>query len=372
MNNRSLRPRSEAFKEFMTTGWDDNEPVIEPLESSHYIQARLDTLGKAFPGERIVIPAGQPKARNNDCDYAFRPDTTFSYYTGLGEDYEAGAVLVLNPVDPDSPEAAAGKTHVPELFVAPRANHYTQDFFMNAHYGEYWVGPRAGVKEMTAMTGIETHDIAQLADALSKDVGAEAGAVRVRVVSETDPQITSMVESIRKANGFAIRTRLRIRRQAARVRRRSRMVKDEYEIGEMRKAVQATKHGFDHILAKLPEALDKPRSERILEGAFNAVAREEGNALGYDTIIASGEHAPILHWMRNTGVVRKGDMLLIDAGVESTACTRPTSPAPSRPTASSPTSRSVCTRPCWTRSRPVSKPPSRVPPIPTSTTPACV
>ena len=87
VNNRSLRPRSEAFKEFMTTGWDDNEPAIEPLESSHYIQARLDTLGKAFPGERIVIPAGQPKVRNNDCDYAFRPDTTFSYYTGLGEDY---------------------------------------------------------------------------------------------------------------------------------------------------------------------------------------------------------------------------------------------------------------------------------------------
>ena len=60
VNNRSLRPRSEAFKEFMTTGWDDNEPAIEPLESSHYIQARLDTLGKAFPGERIVIPSGQP------------------------------------------------------------------------------------------------------------------------------------------------------------------------------------------------------------------------------------------------------------------------------------------------------------------------
>ena len=158
----------------MTTGWDDNEPQIEPLESSKYTPARLEALGKAFPGERIVIPAGQPKVRNNDCDYAFRPDTTFSYYTGLGEDFEAGAVLVLNPVDPDSPEAKAGKTHVPELFVAPRANHYTQDFFMNAHYGEYWVGPRAGVKEMTAMTGIETNDIAQLPDALSKDVGTEA------------------------------------------------------------------------------------------------------------------------------------------------------------------------------------------------------
>ena len=28
---------------------------------------------------------------------------------------------------------------------------------MSAHYGDYWVGPRAGLKEMQAMTGIETH-----------------------------------------------------------------------------------------------------------------------------------------------------------------------------------------------------------------------
>ena len=311
VNNRSLRPNSSAFIDFMKTGWDASEPEIEPLESSKFTPARLAALGKAFLGERLVIPAGSPKVRNNDCDYMFRPDTTFAYYTGLGQDYEAGAVLVLNPLDPDSPEAKAGKTHEAELFVAPRADTATQDFFMNAHYGEYWVGPRAGLKEMTAMTGIETHDIAQLADALSKDVGAEAGAVRVRVISNADPQVTSLVESIREANGYTDSDKNnaaddKLHEFAA----EARMVKDEYEIGEMRKAVQATKHGFDHILAKLPEALDKPRSERILEGAFNAVAREEGNALGYDTIIASGEHAPILHWMRNTGVVRKGDMLL--------------------------------------------------------------
>ena len=49
VNNRSLRPRSDAFKEFMTTGWDDNEPAIEPLESSKYTPARLEALGRAFP-----------------------------------------------------------------------------------------------------------------------------------------------------------------------------------------------------------------------------------------------------------------------------------------------------------------------------------
>jgi Xaa-Pro aminopeptidase len=76
------------------------------------------------------------------------------------------------------------------------------------------------------------------------------------------------------------------------------------EVREMRKAVDATKHGFDNILRKIAVALGKPRSERMLEGAFNAVSREEGNEVGYDTIIASGAHAPILHWMRNTGTVK--------------------------------------------------------------------
>ncbi|MBT1160838.1 MULTISPECIES: aminopeptidase P family protein [Bifidobacterium] len=317
VNNRSLRPNSDAFKAFMKTGWDNQEPAVEPLESSKFTPARLEALGKAFPGERLVIPAGQPKVRNNDCDYMFRPDTSFAYYTGLGQDYEAGAVLVLNPVDPDSDEAKAGKTHVAELFVAPRADNSTEDYYRDPHYGEYWVGPRAGLKELHAMTGLETHDIAQLADALGKDVGSEAGAVRVRVISDADPQITALVEGIREANGYADPDKNaadddKLHEFSA----EARMLKDSYEIGEMRKAIAATKDGFDRILTRLPHVIDKPNSERMLEGAFNSNAREEGNGLGYDTIIASGEHAPILHWMRNTGVVRQGDMLLIDAGVE--------------------------------------------------------
>ena len=275
----------------MKSGWADDDPEINPLESLKFASPALSA--DRFRASVWSFKARQPKVRNNDCDYMFRPDTTFAYYTGLGSDYEAGAVLVLNPVDPDSPEAAAGKTPHSELFtVAHSAGNSTGDFFMSAHYGEYWVGPRAGLKEMQAMTGIETHDIAQLADALSKDVGAEAGAVRVRVVSETDPQITSMVESIREANGFADPDKNsasddKLHEFAA----EARMVKDGYEINEMRKAVDATKHGFDRLLSALPAALDKPRSERILEGAFNAVSRELGNAVGYDSIVASGPHA---------------------------------------------------------------------------------
>ncbi len=165
------------------------------------------------------------------------------------------------------------------------------------------------------MTGIETHDIAQLADALSKDVGTEAGAVRVRVVSETDPQITALVNEVRKANGFAdpdanAADDDKLREFTS----EARMCKDSYEVGEMRKTISATKAGFDRLLATLPEALTTAQ-RTVLEGAFNSVSRELGNTVGYDSIVASARTPRILHWMRNTGVVRNGDLLLVDAGV---------------------------------------------------------
>jgi Xaa-Pro aminopeptidase len=54
----------------------------------------------------------------------------------------------------------------------------------------------------------------------------------------------------------------------------------------------------------------------VVEGTFFARARLEGYDLGYETIAASGPNACILHWTRNDGEVRTGDLILVDAGVE--------------------------------------------------------
>jgi Xaa-Pro aminopeptidase len=54
----------------------------------------------------------------------------------------------------------------------------------------------------------------------------------------------------------------------------------------------------------------------VVEGVFNLRARVEGNDVGYETVAASGAHATILHWSRNDGEIRGGDLLLLDAGVE--------------------------------------------------------
>ena len=84
----------------------------------------------------------------------------------------------------------------------------------------------------------------------------------------------------------------------------------------MRKAVEATHHGFEAVIADLPEALAKGRGERWVEGVFGLTARHEGNGVGYDSICAAGDHATTLHWIKNTGELHDGDLILLDAGVE--------------------------------------------------------
>ena len=86
-----------------------------------------------------------------------------------------------------------------------------------------------------------------------------------------------------------------------------RLVKDDYEIEQMRAAVAATKRLRRHD-RRPPGDHAHERGERLVEGMFNCRARAEGNTVGYDTIAASGPHACILHWTRNDGPVVPGDL----------------------------------------------------------------
>jgi len=94
-----------------------------------------------------------------------------------------------------------------------------------------------------------------------------------------------------------------------------RLVKDDHEVAELQKAVDATVLGFEDVVRQLGQA--KATSERWVEGVFNLRARVEGNDVGYGSICAAGAHACTLHWTDNDGAVRDGDLILLDMGVES-------------------------------------------------------
>lgn len=305
-SNRSQRPTSPAFRAFIGQRWAERAPgPTGASPAASWATARRATLSHLFPGERLVVPAGTLRTRSNDTDYRFRPHSAFAHLTGLGTDQEPDAVLVLHPQDDGGHEAV--------LYFRPMAGRDTEEFFADARYGEFWVGARPTLEDLAVLTGIRTAPLDELTEALAKDVGPDG--VRLRVVPGADEAVTAAVEEVRATTGHE-RADADVDAQLAETLSELRLIKDEYEIEQLRAAVAATVAGFGAVVGNLERATEHRRGERVIEATFDGHAREEGNAVGYETIAASGEHATTLHWIRNDGVVRRGDLVLIDAGVE--------------------------------------------------------
>jgi Xaa-Pro aminopeptidase len=272
VNTNRRQPYPPGFLATISEGWAPHpvEPG-SPRDAAAYAARRRDAVSAAFPGRRVVVPAGELAVRSNDTDFPFRAHSAFAHLTGWGVDAEPGSVLVLDPRDD------AG--HDVTLYFREPAGRTTPEFYADASIGEFWIGPRPALAAVAADLGIATAHV----DAFRPDPAD--------LVVGTDADLTRFVSELR-------------------------LVKDAHEVEQMRLAVEVTARGFDDIVRELPAIVAHPRGERVVEGVFHHRARVDGNGEGYGTIAAAGPHACYLHWTRNDGPVADGDLILIDAGVE--------------------------------------------------------
>ncbi len=304
-DNRA-RPTTDALRAFLRQGWAP--PTIGAVKAdpvTPYAAARRHAVSDRFAGERVVVPAGGLKVRSNDTDYVFRPHSAFAHLTGWRADSDPDAVLVLHPLREGG--------HEPVVYTRPPTGRDTDEFFADARFGEFWVGPRPTLADLEAQFGVPARPLDELADALAKDAGVTA----LRVVRDADRDVTDLVDRVRGESGsHAGEATVEADEELAAFLSVLRMVKDEWEVAQLRQAVAATLVGFEAVVDQLDEAVRRGRGERWVEGVFALHARHRGNGVGYDSICAAGDHANTLHWIRNTGPVRPGDLVLLDAGVE--------------------------------------------------------
>lgn len=259
---------------FIASQWEDKPASnAKRWEVADYAQARRDRLAQLYPGKVIMIEAGSMKVRSNDTEYRFRPDTAFTYFTGWGSETVPDSVLIID---------ARKKAAKARLYLRPTAGRDTNEFFANSMIGEFWTGPRPTLEDIEIQLGIPTYDIKKLEAHLS---------AWPKPLTQKNAKFAEKVSAMR-------------------------FVKDDYEIRQMRQAIEVTARGFADIAKAMPRAIRSTHGERVIETTFFARAREEGYDLGYDTIAASGAHACILHWNKNTGSVNKNDLVLVDAGCE--------------------------------------------------------
>jgi Xaa-Pro aminopeptidase len=265
------QPFPQGFLDTISTGWAERPDALPPRrEQSSWAARRRAAVSEAFPGRRLVISAGGLKQRSNDTDHPYRAHSAFAHLTGWASDSEPDSVLVFEP----RPHGG----HDVVLYFRERADRTTPEFYADASIGEFWIGPRPSLAAVAADLDIDTAHLDDL----------ETGGDDVVL---DDDELARVVSELR-------------------------LVKDDYEIAQMRLAVEVTARGFDDIVADLGRIVAHPRGERVVEGVFAQRARMDGNATGYDTIAASGPHACYLHWTRNDGAVVPGDLILVDAGVE--------------------------------------------------------
>ncbi|MEU6938020.1 aminopeptidase P family protein [Streptomyces rubiginosohelvolus] len=279
---------SDELAENMKSGWADTElHDLQPIPQAEHTANRRAALSARFPGERLVIPAGNLKTRSNDTEYAFRASTEYAYLTG---DQTQDGVLVLEPTGDTGHEAT--------LYLLPRSNRENGEFWLDGQ-GELWVGRRNSLTEAEQLLGIPAKDVRELPAALAEATGP------VRNVRGHDASIeAALTDKVTAERDEELRVYLS----------EARLVKDAFEIAELQKACDATARGFEDVVKSLDKA--EATSERFIEGTFFLRARIEGNDIGYGSICAAGPHATTLHWVRNDGAVRAGELLLLDAGVE--------------------------------------------------------
>ncbi|MFJ8080123.1 aminopeptidase P family protein [Streptomyces sp. NPDC096205] len=278
---------SDELSALMRTGWADTERHDLKLdEQAPYAARRRAALSARFPGERLVIPSGNLKVRSNDDTYPFRPYSGYVHMTG---DQARDGALVLEP--------RADGGHDAYCYQLPRDSRDSDEFWLG-YTAELWMGRRRSLAESERVLGLACRDVRTAAADL-----AAAPGVPTRIVRGVDAMLEAAVTTDEERDDELEEALSELR-----------LVKDEWEVGELRKAVDSTVRGFTDVVGELSRAIAS--SERWIEGTFFRRARLEGNSVGYGTICAAGEHATIMHWTSNDGPVRPGDLLLLDAGVE--------------------------------------------------------
>ena len=230
-------------------------------------------LMKQLPDGLIVLAAAPELVRNGDVRFAYRQSSDLLYLSGVSE---PGCVLVLDP-------ARGSET----LFV-PRLS--------QAH--AVWLGhiPSAG----------EARDRFGIRSVRYRDELAAVLKARAPRLVHADAFAAPLVRKIRPS--------VRLRRPELRDALDDlRLVKDEGELALLRRASAATAVGHLAAMRFARAGLYEYQVQAELERQFRHAG---GTDLGYTSIVATGRNGAVLHYHANSARLRRGELLLIDAGSE--------------------------------------------------------
>lgn len=250
------------------------------LPKEEFGERRTRVFTQMQPNSALLLFSEIEKRRNNDCTYPFRQDSYFWYLTGFNE--PNAALLLLKT---EQAEKAI-------IFLRPR------DPLL-----ETWNGRRLGIERAPQQLNVnEAYSIEEFATVLPKILKNLNALYHV-------PEIHTWGDKLVIESAVSFNEILDWRPMLSEMR----LIKSPNEIRLMQQAGQITALG--HI--KAMQTTRPNRFEYEIESdILHEFNRHCARFPSYNSIVAGGSNACILHYTENDRPLNDGDLVLIDAGCE--------------------------------------------------------
>jgi Xaa-Pro aminopeptidase len=197
--------------------------------------------------------------------------------------------------------------HDATLYVRPRSPRDTDEFFRDRDHGELWIGRRHTLAEKATELQLHTAHLDELPAALD-----DSAPGRTRVLRGFDPSVDARVRPGAPERDHELAGALS----------ELRLVKDAWELEQLQDAIDAT---GARVRGRGPRLTRRPARQRAAHrGRLRPARPPRGQRRRLHSIVGAGAHGAILHWTRNDGRTRPGELLLMDMGVETATSTPPT------------------------------------------------
>ncbi len=262
------------------------------IERSEYLHRRENLLKKMDEGSIVLLFAGQGRKRSGDANYPFEVNRNFYYLTGITQENSA---LML--VKAEGENAAF-------LFIDAKDERV-----------EKWTGIKLSEDEAKGISGIDNvlirTSLNAKIDVALKDTTFFGEINKVYLDLEKELKIDDCKSTNElKQELMSLYPSLKIEDINDKI-FELRLVKSKAEVAMIVDAIKTTEIGLSNVLKELTAG----RFEYNMRNVFEFNVHEDLNAgLAFDSIVAGGKNATILHYPDAKDILKSGDLLLLDVG----------------------------------------------------------
>jgi Xaa-Pro aminopeptidase len=243
-----------------------------PIPSELFKRNREKLTSLMDSGSVALIQSAEKKARNGDQFYPYRQNSNFFYLSGINQE---DSMLILYPdcSDPSLREILFVKKPTPK--------------------SDLWSGPLLTQTQAGSLSGIQ----------------------EVRWLEEADTFLELFIPGCSRVYADQkdkFEHKLKLTPLSPLI-NQLRVIKEELEIEEIKKAARITHAAFLQVLKITKPGIKEYQLEAEIIAEF---IRQGARGHAYDPIVASGKNALILHYIENRSTCQDGELILLDFGAE--------------------------------------------------------